>query len=227
VDVASVDTQTRGNIQLEWQDSRAETLISPHAHRLKKRSLPITHEPPPVSVAKIYALRGAIYWRQCKIDLAVADFENAVNSNPSDAEVLVNRAVIRLRSFGDFSRAFSDFDMAVDLSRRDQMDGDNRILSYSLWQRADARLRLAQYELALSDFEAALRARPTPDAYRGRAMINLIEGDDGAVQRDLERALELDSQNLEAHRLLGIFCLVCIQAGESGATLSYRALYCW
>jgi len=42
VDVASVDTQTRGNIQLEWQDSRAETLISPHAHRLKKRSLPIT-----------------------------------------------------------------------------------------------------------------------------------------------------------------------------------------
>lgn len=96
-------------------------------------------------VASAYVGRGGVLARLRRRDQAIADLELGIRMSPADVSNMVERA----RSFlylKEYSRAFSDFDLAVDMDRRT-----------ALRARASAYLKVRKFESAIKDFDEAFK----------------------------------------------------------------------
>ncbi|MEO1437080.1 MAG: tetratricopeptide repeat protein, partial [Bacteroidota bacterium] len=112
---------------------------------------------PYLSVA--YNNRGIAYKDNQQYDLASADYQKAVNVNPSDAKSYTNLGNIKFLN-QDYNGAIQDYSKAIEM---EDLTGS----SYS--SRGAAYAMQGQYELAAVDLEAALKI----DAYHVDALRNL------------------------------------------------------
>jgi tetratricopeptide (TPR) repeat protein len=137
--------------------------------------------------------RGAAYFNQERFDLALADFDRAIELDPSCAVAYTGRASI-LTDRGQFEEAMDAVNRAIQLNRRSPFDA-----AYN--NRAQIEVELGQIEQALVDFDAALDLEPHNAiilANRGRAFTKT--GNFAAARKDLDRAIALEPTLYRAYQ---------------------------
>jgi uncharacterized protein (TIGR02145 family)/uncharacterized repeat protein (TIGR02543 family) len=94
--------------------------------------------------------------RPADYDLAVAEFDKAIQLSQNNAEAYYGRGRAYLRK-GDNSRAVADYSQAIRLNPKDAISYSNRGRAYA---------RMNDYDNAVSDFESALRIDPNNAAIK-------------------------------------------------------------
>lgn len=122
-------------------------------------------------------------------DGALADFSEAERLDPN-AELYQNRAYVQFIR-NEFELAIADATKAISLATNG--DGD------SLRIRGLARMRLKDYDNALSDLQAALKLNPKdPEVFAARGEIKEAKGDLEGAKLDVATAMKLQPTNLTA-----------------------------
>jgi len=135
-------------------------------------------------LAWAYVNRGWAYRLQEKDDLAMADFDTALNLDPKDVDALYERGNVYLHR-KDYGKAIADYDAAIQLRPGAAGLWDNRGMAYhesgqyeraikdydeairlnpkdyrALNNRGQARRNMGKYDLAIQDYDAALGLKP-------------------------------------------------------------------
>ncbi len=136
-----------------------------------------------------YNSRAVCAMQRRDVQGAIADYEHAVSLKPGYASAWANLGYARLIQ-GDPDRALPDLDKAVQLA-------PPRI-EIVLVYRGRAWLAKADYERALENFSAALKANPRyANALSGRAFVHFCQGAFDAAAADFrsERKLRNDAES--------------------------------
>jgi tetratricopeptide (TPR) repeat protein len=133
-----------------------------------------------------YVNRGSAHSVRGELDVALADFTEALRINPRNDTALVNRGLVR-HARGDLSGAMRDYTEALRIDQNSFEAWNNRAILWTLIQ---------DWDSALGDLEQALRLRTwEPEPYATRARVREVKGDlDGALA-DAETALRLAVPN--------------------------------
>lgn len=146
-------------------------------------------QPPPSrpTLGKFTAIdyndRGITYSNLKLYKLALADFNQAIQLNPSYVGGYANRG-IAFKSLGMIEAALRDFEKAITIAPEDPRIYVNR---------GNAYLQQQEYELAFSDFELAIQLDPNyVKAYynRGSALVDLAQYD--SALKDFNHAIDID-----------------------------------
>ena len=106
---------------------------------------------PAVEVASVlHKHRGMAYFSQGRYEEAVADFDQALELDPSCYQAAYFRGVVRSVK-AEYGEAIKDFDSSLAI---------NPFQAYTLYRRAQAYWHLADYPKAVADCEAVLRLDP-------------------------------------------------------------------
>jgi tetratricopeptide (TPR) repeat protein len=127
------------------------------------------------ALAAAYIARGRAFLARGDHDLAVADFSQALNLEPDNAQALHGRGLAR-NAKGDLDGAVKDFSEAIWRSPR----------TAAFYQdRAKAYLGKAEYARAIADLDEVIKLTPKPaHALRERCYVRAISG------RELMQGLE-------------------------------------
>src|SRR5450759_4062703 len=176
--------------------------------------------------ARLYGGRGQLYLRQRDYVHALADFDHALQIEPSAANYLL-RGHSRQDS-GDFDRALADYAEAERLDPKNigsytaqaviwtmKDDFDKAIAVYDRAIAAD-QTRAATYALrahaydqkgdrkrAMSDISRAIKLSSQADFLNLRGTLRLQDGDTDGVLHDADAVLKLDADNPTAFALRG------------------------
>ncbi len=177
-------------------------------------------------------------------DRAIANFSQAIEINPRDADAYTNRALAK-EKIGDFDEAISDYSHAIEINPQDtdayvnrgiakqkSGDSDGAISDYSHAIEFDSRDDLAYYNRgtakmdkrdfngAVADFNQAIEISPrTALFYNERGIAKKDTGDlDGAIA-DYNQALALDPNNVLTYNNRGV--ARCKKGDYDGAIADY------
>lgn len=144
-----------------------------------------------------YNNRGAEYFAIRSYDLALADFDRALELKPGFADALVNRGLIYL-AMKDFGKALDDLDKAVAAEPKSW----DAYSARSMVHRGAGRL-----DLALADCDKALSLNPSfiKGLIRRGIIYSMMRKHDLALG-DLDRAVAADPANFEAYANRGLVC---------------------
>ncbi|MGO4450880.1 tetratricopeptide repeat protein [Phyllobacterium sp. TAF24] len=132
--------------------------------------------------AKAYYDRGNAYLDAQKLDLAVADYSQAISLKPDFKDAYYSRGYAR-HDLGDYDHAIEDYDAALKLVP-DDVD--------SLYGKAYAYQKKGDLDAAIAGYTAVIRLKPDyPTAYYNRAIAYNAKGDTENATRD---ALEYERQ---------------------------------
>lgn len=191
-----------------------------------------------------YATRGVVRYRAGDFEGALADLDRAAKIFPDRPLILVNRAILLsdMNNLADAER-----DVLVALKRDAKIANGQSVLCAlrvrqekfseaeaactgaieqtpddfaALVNRGYAYLETTKLELAVSDFEAALKVREDFSIFLGRGTVKLKQGDVDGALADANRTLLLSQDNADAYFLRGN---VWAAKGRKGAALAdYR-----
>ncbi|MFN8527400.1 MAG: tetratricopeptide repeat protein [Anaerolineae bacterium] len=159
---------------------------------------------------------------------AIADYDTAIELDPTVPEAYNNRGLARFRS-GDTAGAEADFDAAIRLNpdyaeaysnrgaaRVENGDYADAIVDYdtairlnpsnveAYFNRGSARAAMGDPEGALADFDTAIRLNPAYElAYYNRANTYAARGDYAAAIADYDAAIRLNPLRAEAYNNRG------------------------
>ncbi len=153
------------------------------------------------SEAGAYRFRGEAYHRIGNLDLAIQDYNKAIeldsdNSSSTStlaAKVLAADYSVRGGAYadkGDFDRAIKDFDKAIELNPNLDIAYNNRGLVY---------MRKENYEEAIDDFNRALQIEKRSGTYNNLGVAYLYRGDVDNAIRSFDDAIDLDPENALAY----------------------------
>lgn len=132
-------------------------------------------------LAEAFDLRGAAYRSQGEINLAIADYNQAIKLNPKFAQAYHNRGVAYDHK-GDFDRAIQDFDHAIKLKPS----------PLAHFNRGNAYLGKSAYEQAIDDYNQAIRLKPDfAAAYDNRCWARAVTGVLKPALEDCNQAIRL------------------------------------
>ena len=117
--------------------------------------------------AAVYTDRGWAYGARGDMDLALADFERALNLEPDSARALMGRAMVHHEN-RRFQQAIDDYSRAI-----------VRVptLAQAYLSRGNAYAEIRDYEKALADYARTISLAPdNPDGYLNRGRIHVLEG---------------------------------------------------
>ena len=136
-----------------------------------------------------YFNQGITKMGQGDYDGAIADFDHAIELDPSHVSAYYNRGEAK-RGKGDYESAIADCDRAIAINPDDA--GGYNIRGMSRWNMGD-------HEGAISDFDHAIAFDPDhASAYFIRGMIKQEKGDNSQAISDFDRAIELDPKDAGA-----------------------------
>jgi predicted aspartyl protease/tetratricopeptide (TPR) repeat protein len=122
---------------------------------------------------------------------AIAVYDEAIKSDPSDVQALVARAMLRLRS-KDAVGARADLDSALALQPTNAV---------ALSARMEMRMRQKDWAGALADSDAAIRnGMRTADMYEKRSAVRIAQHDQVLALKEVDEALKLDPRHEGALR---------------------------
>ncbi len=134
-----------------------------------------------------YIQRASHLAKGGRTEIALANFEQAINVAPQSVEGLNGRARYWFDQ-GEYAKAIADCNQAIELLKTSS--GWNR---QTLSIRGDSYFKLGKLDHAIADFEATERLDPTvADAYFARAQQRQKSGDRAGAQSDLETARKID-----------------------------------
>jgi tetratricopeptide (TPR) repeat protein len=134
---------------------------------------------PSAILATAHNNRGVAYKVKGEYDLALKDYNQAIQLNPNSTSHYNNRGILyRLKH--DYDRAIADYDEAIRLKSDYVVAFYNRALAYS---------DKGNYDHALADFEVVLQSNPKNAlALYARGMMLLKKGDTEAGNADIVAA---------------------------------------
>jgi tetratricopeptide (TPR) repeat protein len=113
-------------------------------------------------LAKDYNGQGVTYSEQGQYDLAILEFNKALEIDPGSTETYNNRGITYSKK-DQFDLAISDFSKALNIDPKDTKVLYNRALTYAIE---------GQFDLALSDLKKCLELVPSnADAYDFRGIL--------------------------------------------------------
>ena len=129
-----------------------------------------------------YNLRGSAYYDKGEYDIAISDFNDALQMGPPSGIIFHNRGNA-WRSKGEYAKAIADYDQSIKLGPPSAFSWQNRGIS----KRA-----LGDLDGALADINEAIRLDPTlPQPLTSRAVIWRAKGDLDRAIADTTEAIRL------------------------------------
>ncbi|MBZ0315794.1 MAG: tetratricopeptide repeat protein [Anaerolineae bacterium] len=141
---------------------------------------------PMFPIVQLYLLRAALHSAQGDYTAALADYDEALALEPTNAFTYYSRALTATIA-GKYEAALADVNHAIELNNTDTTFYDLRgqILNYT-----------GEYEAALADYGHALELDPTQaKLYSGRGSVYSSLEDYEAALADYNHAIELDPAN--------------------------------
>ncbi len=113
-------------------------------------------------LAKDYNEQGVTYSKQGQYDLAILEFNKALEIDPTSTDAYNNRGITYSKK-GQYNSAISDFSKALEIEPKDTKILYNRGITHAIE---------GQFDLALSDLSKCLELSPSnADAYDFRGII--------------------------------------------------------
>jgi tetratricopeptide (TPR) repeat protein len=132
-------------------------------------------------LAEALDLRGAAYRSKGELNLAIADYNQAIKIEPKFAQAYHNRGVAHDHK-GDHDRAIQDFDQAIKLKPS----------ALAHFNRGNAYLGKGQYDQAIDDYNQAIRIKPDfAAAYDNRCWARAVTGALKLALADCNQAIRL------------------------------------
>lgn len=140
-------------------------------------------------------------------DLALSDYDQVVQLDPTNARALVERGALLVKFKGDYARAIADLDRALAV-HPDNVD--------ALMLRGEAHGNAGDFARGLSDLDHAIKLAPKrSNAYLMRGIVNSRRGDLAGALQDYDRSVALDPRNAEA--LVNRAAIHSTQGDQDGA----------
>jgi len=144
--------------------------------------------------AAFYNNRGISYGKKGQFDLAILDYDRALDINPRLTEAYYNRGNAYGKR-GQYDQAISDFTKALDINPK---------LADAYYNRGIAYFEKRQYDQAISDYNKALQINPKyADAYINRGRAYGRKGEHDQTISDCNKALEINPRLAEAYNNRG------------------------
>jgi len=138
--------------------------------------------------------RGAIFHLKGQYDEAIIEYNEAIRLNPDNAKAYSSLAVAYQKK-GQYKEAIIFYNKAIHL---DPNNADNYFLRGCTYSGG-----LHQYDLAIKDFDVAIKYKDNAEARRCRGnAYNFIKQYDKAIV-DLDEAIRLDPYNANVYSSLG------------------------
>ncbi|MYB95157.1 tetratricopeptide repeat protein [Candidatus Poribacteria bacterium] len=156
---------------------------------LSKPAKPLSQANQTIS-AETYFRRGNACYNLGLYDLAIANYDKAIQLEPNDADAYMNRGLAK-HNLGQHFAAISDYDKAI----QRKPDHTNAYIS-----RGAAKGKLGQHFAAISDFDKAIQLKPDlAKGYHNRGIAKCILGEYFAAIRDFDKAIQRKPDYAEAY----------------------------
>ena len=147
-----------------------------------------------------YYQRGVDYCNKGEFDMAISQFNKALDLDPKYVLAYINRGIAYGQK-GDFDRAFSDFNKAISLEPGFYLSYYNRGYTYALNNQVD---------MAISDYSRAIELNPQfALAYYNRAESYRIQRRFDIAISDYDRAIESKKEYVIAYNSLAYLLATC------------------
>ena len=178
--VTAAQTPRLKNIQL----CNGEDRSTPDAQITGCSALIDSGDETPQVLTIAYNNRGNAYTAKGAYDLAIKDYDRAVELNPNYAKAFNNRAVVYEKT-GELDKAIEDFGQAAKVD-------PNYARPFA--HRAAIHAGKHEYDLAVRDYDEAIRLAPVvePALWNGRCWGRTMLGDLQGALSDCNEALRLD-----------------------------------
>ncbi|MBD0299974.1 MAG: tetratricopeptide repeat protein, partial [Nitrososphaera sp.] len=167
---------------------------------------------PDSTVSQALNLRAEAYTNLGHYNLALRDYDRAVELDRSSSAIHYNRGNVLLLT-GDVDAAIEAFNHALELDHRNALN--SRGIAYALQE---------DFELAIEDHrEATLkfgRSEAAGSAFRNLALCYAIAGNTNSAAESVRRARELDADSPFNEQVEGLVCLYQGRFTDSLALLS-------
>jgi tetratricopeptide (TPR) repeat protein/S1-C subfamily serine protease len=151
---------------------------------------------PNTLISGLYRLRGDLYKEQKKFDLAVADYNTAIELTPKEA-VFYNVRGNLYYSQKKWDLALADYNQAIQIDPKE---------SASYYNRANIYYSQDKFDLALADLSKVIELDPKYiSAYLGRGFLYEKQKKFDLALADYNQAILLDPQFAEAYANRGVF----------------------
>ncbi|MFN7909386.1 MAG: tetratricopeptide repeat protein [Microcystis sp.] len=141
-----------------------------------------------------YVNRGGIYYNQQKYELALSDYNKAIELNRNFAMAYYNRGLLYYNQ-QKYDLALSDYSKAIDINRNDAVAYVNRGILYD---------DLQKYDLALADYTKAIELNPNYAlAYNNRGILYYNQQKYELALSDYTKAIDINPNFAEAYNNRG------------------------
>ena len=145
--------------------------------------------------AETYFMRGSTCYDLGLYDLAIANYNKAIQLEPNAANAYNNRGLAKAR-LGQHFAAISDFEKAIQLKPT---------LAEAYNNRGNAKADLGQHLAAISDYDKAIQLKPTlAEAYNSWGNAKADLGQYFAAISDHDKAIQLKPTLAEAYNNRGL-----------------------
>ena len=131
---------------------------------------------------RAYLSRGVAHFKQGRSELAISDFNRAIELDPSYSKAYNNRG-FAYNDMGEHEQAIQDFDKTIELDPDFATGYANRGIAYS---------KMGKQERAIQNLTRAIELNPRHIlAYNGRALAYKLKGEYDKAILDFEKAAQL------------------------------------
>jgi tetratricopeptide (TPR) repeat protein len=129
--------------------------------------------------ASLYLGRGIAHDAKAERDLAISDFNRAIELDPKLDKAYYNRGNV-YKDKSEYDRAIADFNQAIELEPKNWEPFNNRGIAYA---------RKREFDRAISDFTRVIELTPnSASGYINRALVFLNKGEREKAIVDYSRA---------------------------------------
>lgn len=136
--------------------------------------------------SRIHVLRADQYRETDRLDLSLADYNEAIRLGPDDARKRFGRGTLLWR-LGKFGLAIKDLSLVIDSDPNNPNSADiyaSRAICYD---------HVGKYDLALRDYNRAIKLSPSDvELYSGRSRTHALMRQHDRALADINRAIQLD-----------------------------------
>ena len=178
--------------------------------------------------AEIYFVQGTMNYYSGLYNLAIANYDKAIQLKPNYAMVYYNRGIAKV-DLGQYVDAIKDFDKAIQLKPDNAMAYNNRgntsaVLgqyvdaikdfdeaiqlkpdnAMAYYNRGSTKVDLGRYVDAIKDFDKAIQLKPGyPNAYINRGIAKVDLGQYVDAIKDFDEAIQLKPDDADAYNNRG------------------------